>query len=100
MKAVIKLVSFCAGISLTAMAAAEVETRQLDEDKVLVSYSAADTSTSHGRETLERKIRRAAERVCGPQHLHGAGSVRQLTDNRACFNAAVANAMKDINRTA
>ncbi|MBL6906411.1 MAG: UrcA family protein, partial [Pseudomonadales bacterium] len=49
---------------------------------------------------LESQIRRAAKKVCGAQNFQRTCSVKQLMENRSCYDKAVAEAMKSISTTA
>ena len=83
-------------LTVPAIASAEVTLKQLTEQEVSVTYTADDAVTSTGRTALEFQIRRAAEKVCGSQNLLRAGSVRQVMENRRCYQKAVADALNSI----
>lgn len=88
-----------AGVSTTTLAG------QLDETVVegiavpsqSVAFSRAELATAEGRATVERKIRRAAESVCGSRDLRVTGSVSVAARNEACFESAVAEGMAQLN---
>lgn len=99
MRKFIKPFAVTVAFTIPAMASADVEIKQVDEDKVQVTYSVDEASSSLGRAELERNIRRAAELVCGPQKMNLVGSIGQLMENRACYEKAVADALKSIEAT-
>lgn len=82
--------------AIPTLASAEVEIQSIEADKVLVSYDLKAVATEKGRAELERQVRRAAGRVCGPRNLREAGSLTAMRHNRSCFNAAVAKAMESV----
>lgn len=92
----IKPLTLIMAIAVPVIASADIEVHQLAENEVSVTYDANDATTNYGREELEREIRRAAEKVCGPQSLRKAISVGQLGKNRSCYKESVAQAMKSI----
>ena len=63
MSNVIKPIAFIVAVTVPALANANVESHQVDEDKVRVTFDAAEASTEMGHSELERQIRRAAKRV-------------------------------------
>ena len=65
-----------------------------------VSYARSELTTAGGRATLERRIRRAAELVCGPTDHHTAGTLHAVARNRACYERAVNEAMVQISSEA
>ncbi|MFT6093696.1 MAG: UrcA family protein [Pseudohongiellaceae bacterium] len=83
-------------LAIPAIASADIETNQLAENEVSVTYNANDTSTNYGRVELERQIRHAAEKVCGSRHLRQAGSIGQAVKNRTCYNKAVTKALNSV----
>lgn len=78
------------------LASADVAIQSIEEDKVLVSYDLKAVASEKGRAELERQVRRAAGRVCGPRNLREAGSLTAMRHNRSCFRAAVAKAMETV----
>lgn len=92
----IKPLTIIMAIAVPAIASADIKVNQLAENEVSVTYDANDATTNYGREQLEREIRRAAEKVCGPQSLRKAISVGQLGKNRNCYKTSVAQAMKSV----
>lgn len=63
--------------------------RSASTESVSISYSNAELGTEEGRSTLQRKIKRAAEQVCGPTSYREAGSLAIASQNRKCVNDAV-----------
>ncbi len=89
-------IAVAAAFTMPSLASADVEIQFIEEGKMLVSYDLKEVSTEQGRLELERQIRRAADRVCGPRNVREAGSFAQSRYNRDCFNAAVARAMRTV----
>ena len=93
-------IAVAAAFAIPSLASADVEIQTVEEGKVLVSYDVKELSTEEGRAKLESQIRRAADRVCGPRTIREAGSFAQSVDNRNCYKAAVARAMRTVNSSA
>ena len=87
-------------LTIPAIVSAEIESSQVSKEEVRITYTNYDVAPSSGRVELERQIRRAAEKVCGPQNLGRAGSMRQLLINRNCFERAVADALRSVREIA
>ena len=86
-------------LTIPAIASANVESKQVSENEVLVTYDAYEATTEAGRNELERQVRRAAEKVCGPQNLSRSGDMRRWLQNRNCYKDAVAQALSSIEKT-
>ena len=97
MKTFIKPTMFVMAFAVPAIASATVNSSQLSENQIQITYNTEDMTTDRGRVELEREVRRAAEQVCGPQRLMGSRSVRQLRENRNCFTETVDNALLRLN---
>ena len=61
-----------------------------------VSYTDLDLVSTEGRATLEHRISRAAREVCGSSNFREAGSLRQATENKSCYESAIARAMEQV----
>jgi len=97
MRKLIKPTMFVMAFAIPAMASATVNSSQLSENQVEITYNSDDVRTESGRVELERQVRRAAEKVCGAQRLSESRSIRQLRENRNCFIETVDNALLRIN---
>lgn len=88
-----------AGISVNALAGQMGET--LVEAKGVptasVTFHRAELNTTEGRARVERKIRTAAESVCGSRDVRIAGSIGVAARNEACYEAAVEQGMSQLN---
>ncbi len=101
----IKSILSAAALAVTAGISTGALADQLDETVVegialptkTVSFSRAELATVEGRETIERKIRNAAEAVCGSRDMRIAGSLAVAADNEACYEDAVAQGMSQLN---
>ena len=94
-KSILSMVVVCA-LSVPVVASAGETNVRTVQEQVKITYSPEMASTLEGRERLERKIRQAAAKVCGPQHLLRAGSLSQMSANRDCYRQAVADALSAI----
>ena len=59
---------------------------------VTVSYADLDLSDPRGQKTLEKRIKRAARKVCGSTNLKEVGSLSRVAENRNCYESAIAGA--------
>ena len=84
-------------LTMPMLANAAIKTSQVSENKISVSYSQYDLKTATGRAAVERQVRQAARRICGPVGYTQAGSVKKVIVNKACFDEAVENAMDSVN---
>jgi UrcA family protein len=85
--------------TVTAARAGQLDETVIHEKSAVsatVTFSRADLATADGRELLERRIRRAAEKVCGPLSYRDAGSLGILAERRECYNRAVDQAMSEV----
>jgi UrcA family protein len=89
MNTFIKPLTLVMALTIPALASATVNSGQLSNNQVRITYTFDDVTTAHGRLEMERKDRSAAEKICGPQRLMGSRSVRQLRVNRSCFTKTV-----------
>lgn len=99
MKKQIYSIAVVASVLISSMASADVDVDKISEDTVVISYSSTEAATLSGRNELISEVRRAAEKVCGPQSLGQAGSLTEMLENRACFDRAVAKALTTIGQT-
>jgi UrcA family protein len=101
MKSILSAAALAVSAGLSVSAAAE----QIDETLVegamaptaTVTFNRAELATTEGRETVERKIRNAAEEVCGSRDLRIAGNLAAAARNDACYEDAVAQGMSQLN---
>ena len=61
-----------------------------------VSYADLDLVSTEGRATLEHRVSKAAREVCGSSNFREAGSLRRATENKSCYESAVARAMEQV----
>lgn len=93
MNKLIKPFAIIMALTVPAVASADVEMNQVNENEVLITYNTDEASTSQGRAELVHQIRRAARKVCGPLDLNRAGSMRVLAQNQNCYKKAVMDAL-------
>lgn len=98
------LLTAVAGIALTGINLASAETSEglsveLNRDglsAVAVSYADLDLGTAEGNQALQARLRKAATQVCGPTDRRSAGSPAFAQRNKACVNAALADALRQL----
>jgi UrcA family protein len=61
-----------------------------------VSYADLDLNNAEARKTLNFRISRAAEKVCGSVSRRSVGSLAQASKNRSCYNSAMDEAMRNL----
>ena len=86
-------------LTIPTLASADVESNQVNENEVVVTYNAAEATTESVSIELERQVRRAAKKVCGLQYMNPAGGLRRWSQNRDCYENAVADALDSIKKT-
>ena len=96
----IKPFALVMALTIHAIASADITAKNVTVGEVRITYTTADAASSYGRKELESQIRRAAKKVCGAQNFQRTCSVKQLMENRSCYDKAVAEAMKSISTTA
>jgi len=77
------------------MAGAVIKTESVNEDKAVILYSAHEMNSEAGRSQIERQVRDAARKICGPVNIQ-AGTIRQRVANKACYDEAVGNALDGV----
>ena len=63
-------------LTIPTLASAHIESNQVNENEVVVTYNAAEATTESVSIELERQVRRAAKKVCGfrkPELCRGHG---------------------------
>jgi|GEM_PF-2141187 UrcA family protein len=65
---------------------------------ISVSYADLNLESAAGRDTLQKRIDRAAEKVCGPQSTRLAGSLSRAVKGQACYQQARLDAMTAVER--
>lgn len=97
MNTLIKPFALIVALGVPALASAEINSNQVAEEEVRITFNSADTQSSYGRIELERQVRRAAKKVCGEQALLRSGSFRQVTANRECLKKTVEVTLRKLN---
>ena len=88
-----------AAVALTFLTLLSVDVRaeaKVAPSSVRVTYSELAFDTADGAAAVYAKLRQAARKVCGL--THGAASLNEYLKQRECFDAAVANAVRQIDR--
>jgi len=62
----------------------------------VVSYKRSELASAEGLAAVERRLRHAAESVCGSTDLRIAGSLSRVAERQECANRAVDHAMSQI----
>lgn len=65
---------------------------------ISVSYADLNLESVAGRDTLQKRIDRAAEKVCGPQSTRLAGSLSRAVKAQECYEQARSDAMNAVER--
>jgi UrcA family protein len=94
-KTVIATTAFIAMMS-PLMASAAIKSSQIENTEITVVYNAAELSSTYGRARVETLVRQAARQVCGDVSLRQAGSLRNASANKTCYNDAVEKAMNTV----
>jgi UrcA family protein len=101
----LKSIVSAAALAMTASVSLGAAAEQIDETLVegaaaptaTVTFSRAELATTEGRATIERKIRNAAEEVCGSRDLRMAGGLAAAARNEVCYEDAVVQGMSQLN---
>ena len=83
-----------AGASADTMDSTVVHASALPTE--VVTYKRSELATDEGRAAVERRLRHAAEGVCGSTDLRIAGSLSAVADRQQCAKQAVDRAMSQI----
>ena len=84
-------------IPMTAMAnVAKTES----VDSVKVSFSDLDMKNPMAQKVLYRRLKLAANEVCGPVSVHQAGSFSDAREGRQCYRQALDKAVSELNMPA
>ena len=78
--------------------AGEAPARLKAVNAISVSYADLNLESAAGRDTLQKRIDRAAEKVCGPQSTRLAGSLSRAVKGQECFEQARMDAMTAVER--
>ena len=62
-----------------------------------VTYSHTELASDAGRAAVERRIEKAAEKVCGLESYSIHGSLSRYGKAKECYGQAVAQAMSEVN---
>lgn len=92
-----KTISIKAGLAAALVAGAMVSApvSAAEGHSVMVRYSDLDLSTAEGQATLERRLHKAAERVCGIDS-RTFGAVLPSAESRGCYRETVKNFEREI----
>ncbi len=80
-------------LGIPAIAGASPNISKVEGDAVRVSYADLNLSNEAGLVKLYARLRSASRAVCGPRSLAEAGSLEQLTRNKACYQNALSKAV-------
>ncbi len=99
-KLVLGIVGLSAGMAMNVQAERYgetiVSTSSAGIRTATVEISDLNIATTAGFETLGYRVRNAAEKVCGPDDLRRAGSLKRARVNRECATAAFDEAMSQV----
>ena len=84
-----------AALAASAMIATPAVAGNADTLSIQVRYSDLDLSTQAGQETLERRLTRAAEEVCGIDR-RTSGPALPSAESRSCYRETVESFDREI----
>ena len=96
----IKPFALVMALTIPAIASADITANNVTVGEVRITYTTADAASSYGRTALEGQIRVVAETASSEMYSLRPSRVRQLMENRSCYDKAVADAMKSISTNA
>jgi UrcA family protein len=80
-------------LGIPAIAGATPNISKVEENAVRVSYADLNLSNEAGLVKLYARLQSASRAVCGPRFLDEAGSLEQLSQNKACYRNALSKAV-------
>lgn len=95
MKTISMKAGLAAALAASAMIAAPVYAAAGEGASVSVRYADLDLSTSEGQATLERRLDRAAENVCGIDR-RTSGMAMPSAEARSCYRETIKNFEREI----
>lgn len=95
MKTISMKAGLAAALAASAMIAAPVYAADGEGASVSVRYADLDLSTSEGQATLERRLDRAAENVCGIDR-RTSGMAMPSAEARSCYRETIKNFEREI----
>jgi len=84
-------------LGIPAIAGATPNISNLEYAAVRVSYADLNLSNEAGLVKLYARLQSASRTVCGPRSLDEAGSLEQLSRNKACYRNALSKAVAKFN---
>jgi UrcA family protein len=87
-------------LAISGSAMASVPGPNQESVRIEVSFADLDLDKAAGIETLYKRLRSAAAGACGPRSLTEAGSVRQVSNNKACFKDLLDRAVRKADNAA
>ncbi len=84
-------------LGIPAIAGATPSISQIEDGAVRVSNADLNLSNEAGLVKLYARLQSASRTVCGPRSLDEAGSLEQLSQNKACYRNALSKAVAKFN---
>ncbi|WP_338244473.1 UrcA family protein [Aurantiacibacter hainanensis] len=84
-----------AALTAGALMAAPAYAANIEGHSVQVRYADLDLSTKEGQETLERRLDRAAQEVCGIDRRTSAQAL-PTSESRSCYRETIKNFEREI----
>jgi len=103
MKSLVTATALSLGVIFASQASAEaiqeqaMPSRAIETHSISIAYTGSDVATDEGRENLNRKIKRAAQQVCGSTNPRQAGGLKLASRNRQCYESAMKSALSQVN---
>lgn len=80
-----------------SLAAAGTQSANIEDTSVRVSYADLDLSNDQGIATLYKRLQSASQSACGPLTYSEAGSLKELIQNKSCYQSALTKAVERLN---
>ena len=93
-----KSIIFAAVLAAPLIASAGIKSSNTEEVSVKVSYSGYDLRTTAGKQMIERKIKQAAQEICGATNYTQSRSLKQVSHSKTCYQDAVQDAMNGLDK--
>jgi UrcA family protein len=83
-------------VSIPAVSSASLESASSEEVRLSVNYADINLDSAAGVDRLYRRLKLAASSACGPTSLREAGSLEQVTNNKACAKQLLDHAIQKV----
>lgn len=84
-------------MAIPAIAGATPYVNDGDRTAVRVAFTDLDLTTQAGLQVLYGRLKAASSSVCGSRSLTEAGSLKQLAENKRCYQSALSKVVAKLN---